>query len=131
MATSEQLVYPQCSIAMDNGDLVQVTNFTVSLTNGAKQVHLLRKKGAGIVFGNEECSVKFDFAIDEDGPEKNYWRAVKRKEIKQIRAKAPGGVTTLTVNGAFQSVDLDSPLDDFTKGSCNFIGRMEEPETKT
>ncbi len=125
----EQLIYPQCSLAMGNGDLVQVTNFTVTLTNNGKQQHTLRRKGAGVVFGTEECTVTFDFVIDEDGPERNYWRDVKRRTIRQLRAKVPGGRTTLTINGAFTGCDLDAPLDDATKGSATFVGHMDDPET--
>jgi hypothetical protein len=124
----EQLIYPQAYIAQGNGDLIQVTNFTITLTNNAKQVHTLRRKGAGIALGVQESGCTFDFAIDENGPEKNYWRDVIRGIIRQLRAKVPGGKTVLTLNGAYSSCDLDGPLDDATKGSCSFVGHMEEPE---
>jgi hypothetical protein len=126
---AEQLIYPQAYLAMGNGDLVDVTNFKMTLTNGAKQVHTLRKKGAGIQFGVEESTVTFDSVISENGPERNYWRLAKKGLINQIRAKLPGGVSVLTVNGAFSTVDFDGPLDAATKVSCTFVGRMEEPET--
>lgn len=125
----EVLKYPQAALAMGNGDLVQVTNCTVTLTNNGKQVHTLRKKGAGVTLGTQETSVTFDFAIDETGPERNYWRDVMRGTIRQLRLKAPGGRTTLTVNGIFTGCDTDAPLDDATKGSCTFIGHMEDVET--
>lgn len=122
---NEQLIYPQAFLAQGNGDLVQVSNFTVTLTSNAKQVHTLRRKGAGVTLGTEETTVTFDFAIDEDGPERNYWRDVKRGTIRQLRAKIPGGAV-LTINGVYSACDLDAPLDDATKGSCTFIGRMED-----
>jgi hypothetical protein len=124
MADGEQLIYPKVFLAQGNGDLVQVTNFTITLTNNAKQVHTLRRKGAGITLGTEECSISFDFAIDEDGPERNYWRDVKTGTVRQLRAKGPN--VAWTVNGAYQGCDLDAPLDDATKGSATFIGHMEE-----
>jgi len=125
---NEQMKYPQAFLAMGNGDLVQVTNFTVALTNNGKQVHTLRRKGAGVVMGTQESTVTFDFAIDETGPERNYWRDVMKGTIRQLRAKIPGGRTVLTLNGIFTGCDLDAPLDDATKGSATFIGHMEAVE---
>jgi len=124
----EQLKYPQAYLAMGNGDLVQVTNFTATLGNGGKQQHTLRRRGAGVILGNQESQATFDSAIDENGPERNYWRDVIDGTIRQLRVKVPGGRTTLVINGMFTQCDLDGPLDDATKVSCTFIGHMEKPE---
>ncbi len=126
--SQDQLIYPQAFLAQGNGDLVQVTNFSMTLTNNAKQKHTLRRKGAGVTLGTQETTVTFDFEIDENGPERNYWKDVMRGTIRQLRGKVPGGKTTLTVNGVYSGCDLDGPLDDATKGSATFIGHMEEPE---
>jgi hypothetical protein len=122
---AEQFQYPQSFLAMGNGDLVQVTNFRCTYNNKAKQVHTLRRAGAGIVKGKPECTVTFDSSIDEDGPERDYWALVKDGTIKQLRVKCPGGVT-LTINGAFSAADLDGPLEDATKVSCTFVGRLSK-----
>jgi hypothetical protein len=127
MPSQEQLVYPQAFLAQGNGDLLQVTNFAATLTNNGKQVHTLRRKGAGVTLGTQESSVTFDAAIDEDGPERNYWRDVMRGLIRQLRVKAPGG-KVLTLNGIYTQCDLDGPLDDATKVSCTFIGHMDDVE---
>lgn len=119
------LLYPQAYLAMENGDLAQVTDFRVSMQNGAKVQHTIRRRGAGISFGNEECSVSFNFVIDEEGMERSYVRYLQQRKIKQLRAKLPGG-ETLTMNGAISQVDVDGPLDDATKGSCTFVGKTED-----
>ena len=98
MADNEQLIYPKAFIAQGNGDLVQVVNFSITLTNNAKQVHTLRKKGAGITLGTQESTVSFEFVIDEDGPERNYWADVMAGTIRQLRAKGPR--ISWTLNGA-------------------------------
>jgi hypothetical protein len=126
--SSEQIIFPQAFIAQGNGDLVQVTNFKMTLTNGAKQKHTLRRKGAGFTLGTQESTATFDFEIDENGPERNYWKDCMRGTPRQLRAKIPGGKTVLTINGVYSSVDTDGPLDDATKGSATFIGHMDEPE---
>jgi hypothetical protein len=110
---------------MGNGDLVQVTNFRVAFANGAKQAHTIRKRGAGVIFGVEETTITFDSLVSEDGPERDYWQRAQRKQIQQLRAKLPGG-KTLTVSGAFSAVDTDGPLDDATKLSCTFIGKLAD-----
>jgi hypothetical protein len=125
--SQEQLVYPQAFLAQGNGDLLQVTNFAATLTNNGKQVHTLRRKGAGVTLGTQESSVTFDAAIDEDGPERNYWRDVMRGLIRQLRVKAPGG-KVMVLNGIYTQCDLDGPLDDATKVSCTFIGHMDDVE---
>ena len=127
MANGEMLRFPQASIAMGNGDLVEVTDFNVDFSNGAKVVHLLRRSGAGVVIGVRECTVTFNAPIDEDGPKRNYWKDCEEGTIRQIRAKVPGGTTVLVVNGVYSKVTLDGPLDDATKVSCTFIGRLEKP----
>lgn len=117
--------YPRGSIAMGNGDLMQVINAKVSVKNGAKLKHTLRKKGAGATLGNEETTVTFDFEIPETGPEKDYIDLVQQGTVKQIRLKVPG--KTYTVNGVFSSCDTELPLDDAIKGSVEFIGKMDKP----
>ncbi len=117
--------FPRGSIAMGNGDLMQVTNVKVSLKNGAKLKHTLRKKGAGAVLGNEECTVTFDYEIPETGPEKDYMDLVQTGAVKQLRLKVPA--KTYTVNGVYSSSDMELPLDDAIKGSCEFIGKMDKP----
>lgn len=127
MATTEQLLYPQAFIAMDGGDLVQVTNFAASLTNNSSQKHTLRRKGAGFTDGVTESTVTFTAILDEDGSERPYWRLVQKKLVKQIRCKLPGG-EVLTFNGRFRSVNTNGPLDDAASIDCEFIGHMEDSE---
>ncbi|MFZ5896812.1 MAG: hypothetical protein ACOY0T_37495 [Myxococcota bacterium] len=122
----DQLVlYPQSYLAQGNGDLVQVTDFKVAMTNKGKQVHTQRNPGAGVVKGKPECTVTFNFVIDEGGAERNYWRDVQKGIIRQLRAKTPGG-RTLVINGMYTTCDLNAPLEDATGGSCTFVGRMDD-----
>ena len=121
----DQLFFPQAFLAMGNGDLMQVTNFTIDFTNGSKQVHTLRRKGAGFTMGNPETTVTFDSSLDEDGLERDYFKMARKGELKELRAKLPGG-TTKVVKGIYQAVKTDGPLDDAVKVSCTFIGRLED-----
>lgn len=120
----EQKIYPRGRIALESGDLIDVTNVKIDHTNNAKQVHTIRQKGAGITMGVEETTVSYDIVVSEDGLERDYINFVKRGRIKQLRMKVPG--ETITVNGVFQSQSYELPLDDSIKLSMTFIGHMED-----
>lgn len=114
------LVYPKGRIAMGGSDLFDVTNVTFQRTNGAKQVHTLRRKGAGITWGVDESNVSFDMAISEEGLERDFVTAMAEGVISQLIIKIPG--TTYTVEGAFTDDSQDLPLDDAIKASLSFVG---------
>jgi hypothetical protein len=122
MSTEPQLIYPRGQIAMGNGDLIDVTNVKLDHSNGAKQVHTIRQKGAGITLGVEESTTSFDAVVSEDGPERDYMKMLKRGDIKQIRLKIPG--ETITINGTVSARSLEIPLDDAIKYSITFIGHI-------
>lgn len=116
--------YPRGQIALGTGDLLDVTNVKITHNNGAKQVHTIRKKGAGISLGVEETTVTYDTVISQDGQERDYFALVKKGTIKQLRLKVPG--ETITVTGAYQSRDFELPLDAPIKQSLAFIGHMTD-----
>jgi hypothetical protein len=117
-----QEIFPRGYIAMGGSDLVTATNIKVDTKNNSKQVHTLRVKGAGITQGNEETTVTFDCVVGEFGEEADWFKAIKKGTIKQIRVKIPG--RTITVNGAFTDISVDIPLDGEIKESLTFIGHM-------
>ncbi len=126
MATGdEQEFFAKAFIAQGNGDLAKVTNLSMSLTNNGKQVHTLRRSGAGVTIGPPESEISFDFVIGEDGFERDYVQDVQRGRIRQLRVKTPGG-KVFTHNGIYNKVSIDGPLDDAVKGSCTFVGALEE-----
>lgn len=119
-----QLLYPQAYLAMENGDLQQVTDFRITLSVNARILHLFRQPASGLIFGPQEARGSFNFAIDEEGIERRYVDALLNRKRKQLRAKLPGG-QILILRMGFAAVDLDGPLDDATKGSCTWLGRCE------
>lgn len=121
---ADQLLYPRGQIALGSGDLVDVTNIKITHTNGATQVHTIRKAGAGISLGVEECTITYDAVISEDGQERDYFKAVKKGTILQLRVKIPG--ETMTVNGVYNSRDFELPLDAPIKLSLSFVGAMSD-----
>ncbi|MFA5053357.1 MAG: hypothetical protein WC565_04825 [Parcubacteria group bacterium] len=124
MSAEPQKKFPRGWIAMGNGDLIQVTNVKIDHTNNAKQVHTIRRKGAGITLGVEETTVSFDAVVDEDGCERDYLKMLKQGQIKQLRVKVPG--ETLTISGTVSSLSKELPLDSEIKYSITFIGRTED-----
>lgn len=124
MSNTEQRIYPRGRIALDSGDLVDVTNVKVSTTNNAKQVHTLRQPGAGVTMGNPETTITFDVAISEDGMERNYLEMVRKGTLKQIRIKVPGA--TINVEGVFKETGFELPLDSEIKQNLSFIGKITD-----
>jgi predicted secreted protein len=124
MSAEPQKKFPRGWIAMGNGDLIQVTNVKIDHTNNAKQVHTIRRKGAGITLGVEETTVSFDAVVDEDGSERDYLKMLKQGQIKQLRVKVPG--ETLTISGTVSALSKELPLDSEIKYSITFIGRTED-----
>jgi len=122
---TEQELFAKAFLAQGNGDLVRVTDFSVTTTNNGKQVHTLREDGAGVTLGVRESTVSFNFVVGERGFERNYIKDVQDGKIVQLRAKFPGG-KVLTLNGIYTNVKLDGSIDDATKGSCEFVGKLEK-----
>jgi hypothetical protein len=105
---------------MDNGDLVQVTNWNFTYTNNAKMKSTLRRRNAGVTMGNTEGTLKFDLEVPESGPERDFFTLVQSGQMKQIRQKLPGGAVRV-LEGAFQEIAEDQPADDAFKTSLTFI----------
>jgi len=124
MSAEPQKKFPRGWIAMGNGDLMQVTNVKIDHTNNAKQVHTIRRKGAGITLGVEETTVSFDAVVDEEGSERDYLKMLKQGQIKQLRVKVPG--ETLTITGTVSALSKELPLDSEIKYSITFVGRTED-----
>lgn len=124
MADTEQLIYPRGRIALDSGDLIDVTNVKLDTTNNAKQVHTLRRKGAGVTLGTHETTISFDVVVSEEGLERDYLSMVKRGTIKQLRIKVPG--ETINAEGVFKDLSFELPLDDAIKQSLTFIGKLTD-----
>lgn len=121
---AEQEIYDRGAIAMGNGELLSVTNVKVDTSDNSKQVHTLRKKGAGITQGVEETTVTFDAVIGDQGEEADWLELVKKKLIKTLRIKIPG--RTMTVVGKYKDVSYELPLDDAVKVSLGFIGKLDD-----
>jgi hypothetical protein len=103
---------------------MDVTDVTFDLTNNVKQVHTLRRKGAGTVMGNEECTVSYNVAVSAEGLERDYVNMVKQGTVKQVRIKVPG--LTLNIEGRYKDVGFDVPLDAEIKQRLTFIGKLTE-----
>lgn len=118
--SDELPIYERGSIAMDNGDLIQVTNVKVDQDRKNKLLHTLKRQGSGIVLGNEETTVSFDAITDETGPERDYMTLIRTGKVKKLRIKIPG--ETFSVVGVCGKRSIDIPLDDAVKFSIEFMG---------
>lgn len=124
---SEQKRFPQSYVAQGAGDLIQATSVTTSLKNGAKQVSTLRRPEAGFTLGVRENTVTVELAIDEDGPERDFYNDCRNGVPIQLRVKPPGGGVRV-YNGCWSGIDENGPLDDKTTMQLTFIGALDRPQ---
>ncbi len=119
-----ELIYPKARISLGGGDLQDVTNLKANSTNNAKQVHTILQQGAGITEGVKESTISWDSVISSEGFERDYVNLLDTAVIFQLRVKIPG--LTLTYEGTLKTIDLEGPLDDSIKLSCEFVGAKLE-----
>lgn len=124
---SQQEVFAKAYLAQGNGDLVRVTDFSITYINGGKQVHTLREDGAGVTTAPRECTISFNFVMGATyGMERDYVKAIQDGEIKQLRAKTPGAPSRVfAVTGIYTQCTINGPLDSAVNGSCTFIGALD------
>lgn len=116
------LQYPKGRIALDGGDLEDVTNFTITTTGTNKIIHTLRKPGAGKFKGPVECKVTFDAALSENGPDRDWLEMLQKGTFKKLRFKVPG--ITATVIGSVDEHALTCTIDDAGKYSVTYSGKL-------
>jgi hypothetical protein len=122
--SDEQEFYPRGRLATGAGDLLNITNVKLDSSNGAKQIHTIRRKGAGITLGVEEHKLSFDLVVGEQGEERDWYEQMKQGRIKQCRIKVPG--RTITINGTVSAIGLELPLDDAIKQAISVVGHMDD-----
>lgn len=125
MATQEPLFFPKAHIALGAGDLQQVTNWRLAITNDGKKKATLRKRNAGFTLGVETSTLSFDMEIDEEGIERDYLAMIRTGTTQKVRCALPGGQQLMFV-GIATSKTLEQPLDDALKVSIEMIGATEE-----
>jgi hypothetical protein len=121
---ADQEIYDRGAIALGNGDLITVTDVKVDTTDNSKQVHTIRRTGAGITQGVQETTVTFNAVIGDQGEEADWLNLVKKKILKTLRIKVPG--RTITVVGKFKDVGYELPIDDAVKVALTFIGKLDD-----
>lgn len=113
--------FPRGYIAMDNGDLLDVTDVKIRDKRANKIKHTIRVEGAGKVKGPLETEISFDAIVSEDGPERDYLALLKSGKIKKLRYKMPG--ETGSIKGTVDERSLEFPLEDAVKYSIIFSGK--------
>jgi len=119
--SDELPVFERGAIAMGNGDLIDVTNVTVTQKRTVTVVHTLRKQAAGLFLGNEETDGTFDSTIPPTGLERDYYAMLKKGQIKTIRLKIPG--ETFSIVCAVETRTITMPDDAPIKCVIAFKGK--------
>lgn len=121
MSDQELKQYPRGQVSFGAGDLQQATNVRIQKSNNAKVLATLRRNPSGVVVGSKAVQVTGDTIVDEDGPERDWFKMVDEATPQQARFKFPGNVT-VTVNCVAAEVTGEFPLDDAVKISFTLVG---------
>jgi len=116
----EQKFYPKGRISKGSGDLVDVTEVTVKMSKGRKQVATLRNPEAGITNGEHVNEISFKSVLSEDGFERDYQADYDNDKIAQYRFKIPG--KTYAITGMIDDLEITSTKDGAIEFSCKVIG---------
>jgi hypothetical protein len=114
--------YPKGRIALGNGDLYDVENVKITIKNGAKLKHTLRRSPSGVVKGVLESELNFEGIVSEAGYERDYIGKILNGTVTQLRIKVPG--ETITFTGVPTERSQELPLDDAIKFTVNWIGAV-------
>lgn len=125
MANQDLPRYPRGQLAVGAGDWIQCTDVEFDYSNNAKVEATLRRNPSGVVTGKKTVTVNGNSAIDEDGPEFDFWEAVSKGSVNQCRFKFPGNVTK-TVNGVFSSAKSSFKIEDMITVSWTLVGALVE-----
>jgi len=79
----EQKFYPKGRISKGAGDLVDVTEVTVKMSKGRKQIGTLRNPTSGITNGEHANEITFKSVISEDGFERDYQKDFDNDTVAQ------------------------------------------------
>jgi hypothetical protein len=115
--------YPKGRMAMGSGDLIDVTDITVTWEDGEKSVSTLRQNPAGSTGGARSCKVTFNSAVSHAGFERDYFGKYDKREVLEFRFKVPG--KTFVVTGRLTSPELGTSVDDFTKSKWMVVGKYK------
>jgi hypothetical protein len=102
-------LYPRAAIALDNGDLMQVTQCTVTQDRTVAVQNTMRQTASGVFIGHEKTELTFKAKCPETGPEREYYKMLRTGKIKTVRVKIPA--ETFAVVGAVSKRVLTLPED--------------------
>lgn len=116
--------YPKGRIAQGSGDLFDVSDFTITYSDGEKHVNTLRRSGAGSTSGPRNCTLSFNSSISEAGFERNYMDAYRRRRVLQYRLKL--ATETFVIVGRLSNPTITSNTDGQITFSVQVIGKDQK-----
>lgn len=114
--------HPRGQVHVNGTQLMQATMGRFSVTNNAKLKSTLAKNPNAIVFGNVEAEGSIEVDVPEEGTEFDYIRLVTSGQKVNFQFEIPE--QNVTVEGAFQKLEGEIPLDDAVKMTLSWIGKV-------
>lgn len=119
--SDSNLVFPKAAVALDNGDLMQLTDAKVVQERTATPVNTMRVTQAGIYVGHEKTEFTANAVMPATGAERDFYQMLRTGKLKTLRIKLPG--ETFAIVGVINKREIDLPEDAPIKYSISVIGK--------
>lgn len=116
------LDYPKGRIALGAGDLQDVSDWTLTYSDGEKHVNTLRKSGAGSTSGPRNCSLSITSKMSESGFERDWMGNYRRRRPQMFRLKLPGG-DVISIKGRISNPSIVSNVDGEVTFTATIVGK--------
>jgi hypothetical protein len=116
--------YPKARISLGPGDLIDVTDVTLTYEDGEKIVATLRQNPAGSTHGTRSVTCAFNSALSQEGFERDWLGKYRKREKVEARLKLPG--KTIVIVGRLTKPTINSSVDDFIKFGVTIIGKATD-----
>jgi|GEM_PF-5127381 len=117
------LKYPKARLSFGAGDLIDVYDANLNITDGRQLVSTLRVNPSGWTEGKHSSNLTFKSAVSEEGFERDYLKKWKKGETVRIRLKVPG--KTITISGVLTNPVLTNNTDGFIDFSISTLGAIK------
>lgn len=115
------LDYPKGSVGFEAGDLVDCADIIISFEDGEKVLATLRQNPAGSTGGMRSASATFKSLISNEGFERDYMTAWRKRKVVKIRLKVPGLVFSCV--GRLTKPQIVANVDNAIEFTVTVIGK--------
>lgn len=116
------LDYPKGQVGFEAGDLVDCADITIAFEDGEKVLATLRQNPAGSTHGMRSGKATFKSLISNEGFERDYMGAYRKRKVVKVRLKVPGLVFSCV--GRLSQPQIVANVDNAIEFTVTVVGRV-------